>query len=117
MNNLNTKVDDSDVNDLKAVPIGWKELSDLVDNGIVKNTKFSTLKTKITKLEQKILDPNTLIRINQHNSDKQNLERKNGDVDQEIPNIFMLKIMFLVGNQTEYFILNLNQYILLSCIT
>ena len=86
MNNLNTKVDDSDVNELKAVPIGRKELSDLVDDGIVKNTKFSTLKTKITKLEQKILDATTLIRINQYNSDKQNLERKNGDVDQKIPN-------------------------------
>ena len=46
LNNLKTKVDDLDVGKLKAVPLDLKK-SDAVDNKIVKNTKFKTLKTKV----------------------------------------------------------------------
>ena len=55
LNNLKTKVDDLDVSKLKTVLIGFKRLSDIVDNEIVKNTKFNTLKTKAAKLDRKIL--------------------------------------------------------------
>ena len=48
LNNLKTKVDDLDVGKLKTVPVDFKKLSDVVDNEVVKNTKFNTLKTKIT---------------------------------------------------------------------
>ena len=41
LSNLKTKVDDLDA------PIGLKILSDVVDNDVVKNTKFNTLKTKV----------------------------------------------------------------------
>ena len=51
MDNLKTKVDDSDVGKLKAAPAGLKRLSDLVDNEVFKNTKFNTLKTKVNNLE------------------------------------------------------------------
>ena len=44
LNNLKTNVDGLDVGNLKTVPVRLKKLSDLVDNEIVKNTKFKTLK-------------------------------------------------------------------------
>ena len=47
LNNLKTKVDDLDVGKLKTVPVYWKTLSDVVDNELVENTKFNTLKIKV----------------------------------------------------------------------
>ena len=44
MNNLETKVHDLDVGKLKTVPVNLKKLSDVVDNEVVKNTKFNTKK-------------------------------------------------------------------------
>ena len=40
------KVDELDIVKLKTVPINLKRLSDVVDNDVVKNIKFNTLKTK-----------------------------------------------------------------------
>ena len=77
LNNLKTKVDDLDVGKLKTVPVDLKKLSDVVANEVVKNTKFNTLKTKVNSLEKKIPDATTLIHINQCNTDKQNLKKKN----------------------------------------
>ena len=74
MNNLKTKVDDLDVGKLKSAPVDLKILSNLVDNEVVKNTKFNTLKRKVNNLEKKIPSATTLIHINQYNTDKQNLE-------------------------------------------
>ena len=77
LNNSETKVDDLDVGKLKTVPVDLKKLSDVVHNEVLKNTKFNTLKTKVNSLENKIPDATTLIHINQYNTDKQNLEKKN----------------------------------------
>ena len=44
LNNLKTKVDALDVGKLKTVPVNLKKLSDVVNNEIVKNIKFNTLK-------------------------------------------------------------------------
>ena len=68
LNNLKTKVDDLDVGKLKTVPVDLKKISDVVDNEVVKNTKFNTLKTKVNNIE-KNPDATTLIRINQYNTD------------------------------------------------
>ena len=76
LNNLKTKVDDLDVGKLKAVPVDFKKLSGAVDNEVVKNTKFNTLKTKVNNLEKKIPEATTLICINHYNTDKQNLKQK-----------------------------------------
>ena len=76
LNKLKTNVDDLDVDKLKTVPIHLKNLSDVVANEVVKNTKFNTLKTKINSLEKKIPDATTLIHINQYNTDKPNLEKE-----------------------------------------
>ena len=60
-----------------------KKFSDVVDNTVVKDTKLNTLKAKVNTLEKKTPDATTLIHINQYNTDKQNLEKKNGDVDKK----------------------------------
>ena len=69
---LKTKANDLDVDKLKTVPIGLKNLSDLVDKN-VKITKFNKLNTKLNKLDKKVLDATTLIHINQYNTDKQKM--------------------------------------------
>ena len=60
--NLKTKVDDLDVGTLKTVPIDLKNLSDVVDDQVVKNT----LKAKVKNLEKNIPDETTVIHINQN---------------------------------------------------
>ena len=82
LNNLKTKVDDLDVAKLKKFPVDLKKLSDVVDNEVLKNTKFNTLKTNVNSLGKKITDASTFIHKNQYNIDKQNLE-KIGDVDKK----------------------------------
>ena len=60
-----------------------KKLSDYLLSDVVKNTTFNTLKTKSNSLENKIPDATTLTHISQHNTDKQNLEKKIGYVDKK----------------------------------
>ena len=83
LNNIRTKVEDLHVDKLKPLSVDLKKLSDEVDNVVVKNTKFNTLKTKVNKLDKKLSDAATLIHINQYNTDKQNFEKKGGDVDKK----------------------------------
>ena len=83
LNDLKINADDLDVGKFKTVPVGLKKLSDVVDNELVKSTKFNALKTKVNRLEKKIPDATTLIHINQYNIGKQNLEKKIGDVDKK----------------------------------
>ena len=77
LNNLKTEVRALDFGKLKNAPVFLKKSSDVVDNEVVKNTKFNTLKTKVNSLEKKIPDTTNYIYINQYNTDKQNLEKKN----------------------------------------
>ena len=67
----------------KTVSVDLKRLCDVVDNDVFKKTKFKTLKTKVNKINKKILDATTLADINQSNTDKQNLEAKTKDFDKE----------------------------------
>ena len=83
LNNLKTKVNNLDVDKLKTVPVNLKRLSDLVDNAVVKNTKFNILKTKVNNLEKKFPDGTTLIHINEYSTDKKNVEKKTEDVDKK----------------------------------
>ena len=66
MNNLYTKVNDLDIVNLKTVPVNLKKLSDVVDNEVVKNSKFNTLNTKVNDLEKKISNATSIVYINQH---------------------------------------------------
>ena len=47
LKNLKSKVDGLDVSALKTVPVDLKKLNDAVNNEVVKNTKFNTVKTKV----------------------------------------------------------------------
>ena len=76
LNNLETKVDKLDVSKLKPASEDLKKLNDVVDNEVVKYTKFNTLKTKVNSIDKKNHDGTSLIHINQYNIDKQNLEKK-----------------------------------------
>ena len=78
LNNSKTKVHDLDIGKWKSVPVGLKNLRNVVDNEFVKNIKLITLKTKVIKLGKKIPHATTLIHINQYNIHKQNCEKKNG---------------------------------------
>ena len=64
LNNLKTKVDDLLSGKLKHAPLDLKKLKYVVDNEVDKNTKFSTLKTKVNILEKRIPDATTFAHIN-----------------------------------------------------
>ena len=76
LNSLKTKVYNLNVGKLKTVSIGLKNVSDLLDNEVVKNIKFNTLKSKVNEIDKKIPDATTFVKINQYNTDKQNFEEK-----------------------------------------
>ena len=65
LNNLKTKVNHLDVGKQKNISVDLKELSDVIDNEVIKNKKFNILKTKVNNLEKKTPDATTLIHINQ----------------------------------------------------
>ena len=52
------------LNYFKTVPVDLKRLSDVLDNEVIKNTRFNKLNTKVNDLEKEILDATTLIHIN-----------------------------------------------------
>ena len=66
MNNLKTKVHTLDVSKLKTTSVVPKKLSDVVDNKVLKNTNFKTLKTEVNKLDKRIPHTITFIHINLH---------------------------------------------------
>ena len=72
-------MDDLDLTKLKDVPVDLKNLSDVVDNKVVKNTKLNTIETKLNNLDKKIPNVTTFIGINQYNTAEQNLENKTGE--------------------------------------
>ena len=73
-----------DIGKLKAFPVDFKKIIDVVDNEVVKNAKSSTLKTRVNKLDKKIFYSTTLIHISQCNTDYQSLEKKIGDDEKNI---------------------------------
>ena len=75
-----------------------KKLSDVVDKKFVKNTKFNT-NMKVYNLEQKNPDASTLIQANHYNTDKQNLEKETGDVENKIPDISGLATAAVVNKK------------------
>ena len=87
LKNLKTKIDDLVVGKLKIVSVGLKKLWDVVSKEVVKNTKFKKLNIKVNELEKKIPVAFTLIQTNQCNTDKQYLEKRIKDVENEIPNV------------------------------
>ena len=52
LNNFLKKVDDLDDGKWQTVPVDLKKLSDVVDNDVVKNTKFNIVNTKVNSLKK-----------------------------------------------------------------
>ena len=70
----------------------------MVHHEVAKSTKFNTLKTNINNLEKKIPEATTLIYINQYNTDKRKLERKNGDVDKK----YQIQVTKILVTTTDF---------------
>ena len=68
LNILKTKVDDLDASKLRTFTVDLKNLSDVFDTEVVKNTKPKTFQTKVNNLDTKIPDPISLNQINQYNA-------------------------------------------------
>ena len=49
--------------------------------------QFNVLDTKVSTLDKKIPDPHIFTYINQNNTNKQNLEKKNGGDNKKIPGV------------------------------
>ena len=62
---IKTKVDDIDVIKLKTFPVDLKMLSDVVDREVAVNKILNTIKTKVSNLEKKVINPTALIHFNQ----------------------------------------------------
>ena len=77
LNNWKRKRDDLDAGKLKTLPVDLKKLNDVVDKEIVKNTKPNRQKTKVNRFDKKIPELTTSISMNQYQTEKQNLEKKN----------------------------------------
>ena len=69
LNDPKPKVYDLDVGELKAVPIDLNKLSEVVSKEVVKNPNFNKLKTKVNKLDKKILDAAIITHMSQDNTD------------------------------------------------
>ena len=78
---------DLDDGKLKTVHVGFLFL---VDNEVVKNAKFNTVKTKVNNVDKKIPDAASLIHINQYYTDKKKFREKNRDADEKIPDTWLL---------------------------
>ena len=68
LNILKTKVDDLDTSKLRTFTVDLKNLSDVFDTEVVKNTKANTFQTKVNNLDMKIPDAISLNQINQYNA-------------------------------------------------
>ena len=53
LNNLKTKLEDLDIGKLKTVLVDFKKLNDVVNNEVIKNSKFNTQNKKGNNLEKK----------------------------------------------------------------
>ena len=73
-----TDADNLDADKLKIISKDLKKLGDVLDSQVMKNTKHSTLNIGVNNEEKKKNpETTTLISINQYNTDKQNLQKKN----------------------------------------
>ena len=68
---------------MQTVPVDLKSLSDVIDNEVVKNTKFNTLKAKENKIDKKIPDSSIFICIDEYKTDQQHLAKNIEDVDKQ----------------------------------
>ena len=108
LNNLKTNVDDLDFGKLNTVPVDLKRLIYVVDNEVVKNIKFNTLKMRLNKVDKKIPDATTLLCINQYKRINK-IWKKIGDVDKKIPGASgLVTTLFLIQKLKKFITKYLN---------
>ena len=93
-----------------------KKLRDVVDNRVVKNTKFNTLNKKLNNLEKKSPDLTILIHIINTTQIDKTIAKKISDVDKKIPDTSVLVTATLLNtkiSEVENKIPNHDKYILL----
>ena len=98
-------VDHLDVDKLNTVPVDLKKLRDILSKKVAKKAVYNKLYARVKNLEDKIPDATTSTSINQHNTDKQSLDKvldtsglvtnaildtKLGKVEDKIPNFSSL---------------------------
>ena len=64
-----------------------KRLSDVVSEEVIKKKVYEKLNLKVNNLEKKIPDASTIIQLHQYTTDKQNMEKKIGEVKNKIPDL------------------------------
>ena len=80
-----TKLDNLDVDKLKAVPVNLHKRSNVVDNNVLKRKGYDKLVIKFNVIDTKIPCTSGLVTKTQYDSDKQGLEKKI-EVGKKTPN-------------------------------
>ena len=83
---LKTKTDNLVLDKLKTAPTDLSKPSNVVDNDVIKKPVYDRLVIKVNAIDNKIPSTSGLVTKIQYDSNKQDLEKKNQDVDQKIPN-------------------------------
>ena len=83
---LKTKKDDRNIDKVNNVPADLSNLSNVVDNDVVKKTVYGQLLIKVDPVGAKIPRTSRLVAETQHDLDKQGLERRIDNVDKKITN-------------------------------
>ena len=87
MNNLKTKVDDLDVDNLKTAPLDLKEPSDVVSEKVLKKTVYNKLNSIVNNLQNKTPDVSTVTQTHQYNTDKDKLYKIIEHIDKKVRNV------------------------------
>ena len=86
MASLKTKKDDRNIDKVNNVPADLSNLSNVVDNDVVKKSVYDQLLIKVDPVGAKIPRTSRLVTETQHDLDKQGFERRIDDVDKKITN-------------------------------
>ena len=87
MNNLKTKIDDLDVDNLKTAPLDLKEPSDVVSEKVLKKTVYNKLNSIVNNLQNKTPDVSTVTQTHQYNTDKDKLYKIIEHIDKKVRNV------------------------------
>ena len=83
---LKTKTDNLVLDTVKTAPADLSKPINVVDNDVIKKPVYDRLVIKVNAIDNKIPSTSGLVTKILYDSNKQDLEKKNQDVDQKIPN-------------------------------
>ena len=79
---LKTEVDEFDIDKLKPVPNDLAKLSNIIKNGVVKNTEYNSLKTKVDSI-----DTTNFVLKTKYAKDGSDFKYRISKVDKKIPDV------------------------------